>query len=76
MKWNDEFAPDNWDKKTFKQWDNGEPDIVFFVYDENYFGGVDYDTLPRFDDYDQAAAVQDTTLKQMQSGSEQLEMDL
>ena len=76
LKWNDEFAPENWNKETFQQWNNGEPDIVFFVYDENYFGGIDYGSLPRFDDYDQAAAAQDTALKQITTGKQQLELDL
>jgi hypothetical protein len=32
-KWNDEFAPSNWDKTTFKDFQGGEPDVVFMVYD-------------------------------------------
>ena len=65
LKWNDAFAPDNWDKETFKQFQNGEPDVVFFVYDPNYFGDADYDSLPVFTDYDEAAAVQDKALRDM-----------
>ena len=65
LKWNDAFAPDNWDKETFKEFQNGEPDVVFFVYDPNYFGDADYDSLPVFTDYDEAAAVQDKVLRDM-----------
>lgn len=32
-RWNDEFAPSDWDKDTFRQFNNGEPDVVFMVYD-------------------------------------------
>ena len=39
LPWNDEFAPSNWDKNTFKEYKNGEPDIVFFVHDPDYFWG-------------------------------------
>ena len=35
LKWNDDYAPDGWDKKTFEKFNNGEPDVVFMEYDEN-----------------------------------------
>jgi len=28
VKWNDEYAPDGWDKKVFGAFNNGEPDVV------------------------------------------------
>ena len=31
--WNDEFAPDGWSKETFKEFNNGEPDVVLMAYD-------------------------------------------
>ena len=65
LKWNDAFAPDNWDKDTFKKFNGGEPDVVFFVYDPDYFGGVDYNSLPVFTDYGEAAAVQDQALLEL-----------
>ncbi len=33
MKWNDEYIPDGWNKDNFKDYNNGEPDVVFMVYD-------------------------------------------
>ena len=71
LKWNDAFAPNNWNKETFKKYQNGEPDVVFFVYDPNYFGDADYNSLPVFTDYDEAAAVQDTVLRDMGGDYEQ-----
>ena len=63
LPWNDEFAPDNWDKETFKNFNNGEPDVVFFVYDPNYFGGAT--DVPRFTDYDDAVAAQDAEIARL-----------
>lgn len=63
LPWNDEFAPPGWDKDTFKRFNNGEPDVVFFVYDPNYFGGAT--DVPRFADYDEAVAAQDAELARL-----------
>ncbi len=32
LKWDDEQAPDGWNKEAFKQYNNGEPDVVFMYY--------------------------------------------
>ena len=37
LKWDDSQAPDGWDKKTFKRYNNGEPDLVFLKHDPLYF---------------------------------------
>ena len=29
VKWNEEYKPTNWDKEFFKQYNNGEPDVVY-----------------------------------------------
>ena len=63
LPWNDEFAPDNWNKETFKNFNNGEPDVVFFVYDPNYFGGAT--DVPKFTDYDDAVAAQDAEIARL-----------
>ncbi len=63
LPWNDKFAPDNWDKNTFKGFNNGEPDVVFYVYDSNYFGGTT--NVPKFTNYDQAVAAQDAELARL-----------
>ena len=68
LKWDDASAPDDWNKETFKQFQNGEPDVVFFVYDPKYFGDADYDDLPVFTDYGEAAAVQDAELAKLGGG--------
>ena len=65
ISWNEKFAPEGWNKETYKEFNNGEPDIVFFVYDENYFGGVDIQSLPVSSNYEEAVAIQDKALADM-----------
>ena len=66
VKWDDTQAPDGWNKETFAEYNNGEPDLVFFVYDPNYFGGVKIDELPIFTDYDEAQKIQTKALADLE----------
>ena len=62
LPWNDEFAPPGWDKEgVFKKYNNGEPDIIFFVHDSEYFGGAT--DVPVVTDYDDAVKLQNEALK-------------
>jgi len=63
LPWNDEFAPDNWDKNTFGDFNNGEPDVIFYVYDPDYFGGAT--DVPKVTDYDDAVAAQNAELSRL-----------
>ena len=65
VKWNDAYAPEGWSKETFKKYNNGEPDLVLFVYDKNYYGGSTIDDLPIFDEYDDAQKIQTQSLKEL-----------
>ena len=65
VKWNDAYAPEGWSKETFKKYNNGEPDLVLFVYDKNYYGGSKIDDLPIFDEYDDAQKIQTQSLKEL-----------
>jgi hypothetical protein len=38
LKWDDSQAPAGWYKATFGEFNNGEPDVVFMVYDPEYRG--------------------------------------
>lgn len=58
MRWNDEYAPDDWSKETFAAFNNGEPDVVFMAYDENREGVYEPDEGEYADDYDTAVAMQ------------------
>jgi len=69
VRWNDEYAPPNWNKADFADFNNGEPDVILFVHDPNYFGGkVD---IPSFDDFDEAAKIQDAEVQKIGSKSNQ-----
>jgi hypothetical protein len=63
LPWNDEYAPAGWNKETFAKYNNGEPDVVFFVHDPEYFGGAK--DVPVVNEYDQAVALQDQALAQL-----------
>jgi hypothetical protein len=57
-KWNDEYSPEGWDKETFKEFNNGEPDVVFMVHDPAYFGMYKKTDGKAIDNYDDGAAAQ------------------
>ena len=61
LPWNDEFAPPGWDKNAFSEYNNGEPDVVFFVHDSEYFGGAT--DVPVVTDYDDAVKLQNEASK-------------
>jgi len=65
VKWNDAYAPEGWSKETFGKYNNGEPDLVLFVHDKNYFSGVNLDDLPLFTEYDDAQKIQTQALKEL-----------
>lgn len=35
-KWSEEYKPEDWNKDTFKYYNNGEPDVVYMVYDAEH----------------------------------------
>lgn len=63
MKWNDEYAPDGWDKSLFKGFKNGEPDVVFLAYDPNRATLYDQKEGGYTDNYDLAVQSQDNYIK-------------
>ncbi len=71
IKWNDEFAPkapsavEDWDKQKFIKYNNGEPDVVFFVYDPDYTGSGGAAKLNYSEDYDAAVAVQNAEVEKI-----------
>lgn len=51
--WNDDYAPDGWNKSTFQAFNNGEPDVVFMAYDPEYFDvprNTDGEVIENYDD--------------------------
>lgn len=72
-KWNDEFAPDGWNKKDYESFNNGEPDVVFMAYDPQRFDIYRNDSGEGevFDDYDKAVASQRSVAKKNYLGLEE-----
>ncbi len=64
--WDDEFAPEGWDKKVFAKFNNGEPDVVFMVYDPDYvFKPGDVKKAPLFASYEEAVDAQDAVVREI-----------
>jgi hypothetical protein len=60
---NEEYQPDGWSKQTFKQFNNGKPDVVFMVFDPSNTE-VPSPTAGRlYEDYDEAVKAQDAATK-------------
>ena len=56
--WNDEYQPAGWDKETFKPFNNGQPDVVFMVYDPTYNQAPTDTDGVKINEYDQGSAEQ------------------
>jgi orotate phosphoribosyltransferase-like protein len=68
-RWNDEFAPSEWSKDTFSEFNGGEPDVVFMVYDP---AKMDAESSPKDgrvmqgeDGYDRAVAAQTREMRKV-----------
>lgn len=66
--WNDEYAPEGWDKATFEKFNNGRPDVVLMVLDRNDTSPV-LEKSEVYPSWDDAAAAQEAMLKQMDEES-------
>lgn len=61
--WNDDYAPDGWDKNTYRQFNEGEPDVVFMAYrPEAISGSYSPGAGSRIGDYDAGTAEQRRSL--------------
>lgn len=68
LPWDETQAPAGWDKETFKDFNGGEPDVVFMTYDGGdpntlwqrigTFPEQDISAIPYSDSYDEAVAAQ------------------
>jgi hypothetical protein len=64
--WNDEFAPDGWDKQIFSEFNNGEPDVVMMVLDPKFEGEYEPRTDVYTTEYDQAVKMQNSMLRKIE----------
>ncbi|MEB3211639.1 MAG: hypothetical protein VKL39_09790, partial [Leptolyngbyaceae bacterium] len=70
--WDDAQAPEGWDKAALAQYNNGEPDVVFMVYDPAHKGGYDQKNTRLFkgdpeNDYGRALKTQGKAMKDVAS---------
>ena len=63
MTWNEDYKPDNWDKKTFEEFNGGEPDVVYMSYDPDNNETLFENPGPYFDDPDALAEAQARAVK-------------
>lgn len=63
--WDDKEAPKGWDKEKYAEFNDGEPDVIFFVYDPDYFGKNGAKDLPYSKSYDEAVEVQNEALTEI-----------
>lgn len=63
LAWNDQYAPDGWDKATFAKFNKGEPDVVFMVYDPEHAQPYKAGDGKRVTSYDEGVAAQSEALK-------------
>jgi len=58
IRWSEEQAPKNWDKKTFADYNDGEPDVVFMYHDSQRSGFYSKGEGPMIEDYNAAVEAQ------------------
>ena len=68
LKWNDEFAPEGWDKQKFSKFNNGQPDVVFMVFDPSYYRAYKTSDGTVSASYDDAVAKQEREVQKVRSG--------
>ena len=62
LRWDDRQAPPGWDKAKYAEYNDGEPDVVFFVFDPAYQGKSGAKNVPYVDTYDQGMDVQNAEM--------------
>jgi hypothetical protein len=68
LTWDDSQAPAGWDKAALQRYNNGEPDVVFMVYDPTFTGGYSSLDGKRFagtNAYDNAVANQTRAVRRV-----------
>jgi hypothetical protein len=63
--WNDKYAPEDWDYELFKMYNDGKPDIVYMVYDPNYFDVYRPGDGKLVKTHEKAVAIQKAELKKI-----------
>ena len=67
VNWDDSQAPDGWKKKDFEAFNNGEPDVVFMVYDQSHFDAYTGQNEGTLAEYDQAVEIQSNAVLDLEA---------
>ena len=62
-RWNDDWAPTDWDVSRFYGYNFGKPDVVYYAYDPNYHGPYRGDEGKLVDTMEEAIAIQDEAIR-------------
>lgn len=63
LPWDDTQAPEGWNKEAFKDFNNGEPNVVFMALDQSYYGWHKISDGKKSKTYDDAVADQNRAVK-------------
>ena len=62
LKWDESQSPEGWNKQDFIEFNRGEPDVVFMIYDPNYYGDYQSNDGQLVEDYGDAVSIQESNL--------------
>ena len=62
LKWDESQSPEGWNKQDFIEFNRGEPDVVFMIYDPNYYGDYKLNDGQLVEDYGDAVSIQESNL--------------
>ncbi len=70
LRWDESQKPEGWDKQTFKDFNGGEPDVVFMVYDPTYYGQHSKKDGKVAKSYDAAVRAQTSEVEKIAQGGQ------
>jgi hypothetical protein len=65
LAWNDQFAPEGWNKDTYARFNSGKPDVVFMVHDPANASAYKAGDGKRVESYDEGVAEQTKALAEI-----------
>jgi hypothetical protein len=69
LNWDDLQAPDGWDKALYKEFNNGEPDVVFMAQQQSYLSWYSENDGTVYTDYNDAVDAQDRAVADAATGA-------
>jgi hypothetical protein len=69
LNWDDLQAPDGWDKALYKEFNNGEPDVVFMAHQQSYLSWYSQNDGTVYTNYNDAVDAQDRAVADAATGA-------